>query len=174
MTRARPIIALAAALHMSCGGPPAPAQEPEPEPEPEIETEIEVEAPPQLDEGSKALQVEGVGSFVVVEAGFSSFEGDRCIITLDSQGNLVTSVSLHSGFSCPFEQGQWKVDPGKVQELVQLLNDQGSFQPAAEPGAGKHLDSGTKLQTEQGGFEVVPPGKVDPVEEYLHGLYEQR
>jgi hypothetical protein len=161
-------------LVAACGGAPAAVQEPEPEPGPEIESEIEVEPPPQLDEASKALQVEGAGSFVVVEAGFSSFEGDRCVITLDSQGNLVTSVSLHSGFSCPYETGQWKVDPQKVQELVQILNDQGSFQPAADPGPGKHLDQGTVLQTEQGGFEVVPPGKVDPVEEYLHGLYENR
>ena len=173
MVKASPI-AVAFAFCTSCGGAPAPVQEPAPAPEPEIETEIDVQAPPQLDEASKALQVEGVGGFVVVEAGFSSFEGDRCIITLDSEGNLVTSVSLHSGFSCPYEQGQWKVDPGKVKELVQLLNDQGSFQPAAEPGAGKNLDSATKLHTEQGGFEVVPPGKVDPVEEYLHGLYESR
>ncbi len=168
------LIPLALALGTSCGGPAAPVQQPGPAPEPEIQTEIDVQAPPQLDESSKALQVEGAGAFVVVEAGFSSFEGDRCVITLDSQGNLVTSVSLHSGFSCPYEQGQWKVDPGKVQELVQILNDQASFQPAVEPGAGKHLDSATKLQTEKGGFEVVPPGKVDPVEEYLHGLYENR
>jgi hypothetical protein len=161
-------------LLASCGAAAPPVQQPEPEPEPDIETEIEVEAPPLLDESSKALQVEGAGSFVVVEAGFSSFEGDRCVITLDSEGNLVTSVSLHSGHACPYEAGQWKVDPQKVQELVQILNDQGSFQPATEPGAGKHLDSGTKLQTEQGGFEVVVPGKVDPVEEYLHGLYENR
>ncbi|MBW2261947.1 MAG: hypothetical protein JRG91_08245 [Deltaproteobacteria bacterium] len=169
-----PLIAVAAVFCTSCGGAPAPVQEPAPVPEPEIETEIEVEAPPQLDEASKVLQVEGMGGFVVVEAGFSSFEGDRCIITLDSAGNLVTSVSLHSGFSCPYEQGQWKVDPEKVKELVQLLNDQGSFQPAVDPGAGKHLDFGTKLHTDQGGFEVVPQGKVDPVEEYLHGLYESR
>lgn len=172
MMRTAPLIATA--VLWSCGGPPAPVQEPGPAPGPEIETEIEVEPPPHLDEASKALQVQGVGSFVVVEAGFSSFEGDRCVITLDSQGNLVTSVSLHSGFACPYDAGQWKVDPAKVQELVQILNDQGSFQPTTEPGTGKHLDSGTKLQTEQGGYHVVPPGKVDPVEEYLRGLYENR
>lgn len=166
------VVALIAA-GASCGGRPAPegAQEPVAEEE-QVPGEVEVEAPVHLDEASKALQVAGKGGLVVVESGFRSFEGDRCVITLDAHGNLITSVSLPSGFKCPFEEGKWKVEPGKVQELVQMINAGAQVEPAGP--AGKGLDSGTKIQTGQGTYEVVPGGKVDPVEEYLLQLYEAR
>lgn len=174
--RRAPVV-LSALLLASCSSrQPAPVEEPAVEEEAEPETEIEMEPQPQLDEASKALQLVGKGSFVIVESGFSSFEGDRCVITLDADGNLVTSVSLHSGHSCPYEQGQWKVDPRKVQELVQMLN---SGSGASPPGAGalspsKGTHSGTTVQTGQGAYEVVPPGKVDPVGDYLFDLYESQ
>jgi hypothetical protein len=169
---------VAAALGLawvSCASTPDPPAVAEPAAVPDL-PEVQVEPEPEIDEKSGHLQLSDKGGLVVVQSGFQSFEGDRCIISLDSAGNLVTSVSLHSGHSCPYEEGHWKVDPVKVKELVQMMNAAGAvLEPSApHPDAGKHMGPSSEVQTDQGSYQVVPGGKVDPVGDYLHELYENR
>jgi hypothetical protein len=163
----RTLVMACIALAACAGRRAAPAREPEPAPEPEL-PEIEVEPAVEIDEMSASLQLEHAGGFVVVESGFQGPGGGVCAISLDSDGNLVTSVGLHAGPSCPYEPGAWKVPPQKVQELVMMLNGQVVLAPATGEGPGP------VLQTEQGAYEVVPGGGADPVGEYLRGLYEAR
>ncbi len=117
------------------------------------------------------------GQFISIESGFTSWEGDICIISLDAAGNLSTNIKSSSGLNCPYKSGKKEISTDKLHNLIKLLT-KAPLQEGTDNKEQSHSRSMkyiNKVKTSKGTFSYDST-KTSPIgaqiDQYLFDLYK--